>query len=302
MKVAEPPFLTNAPASAAAPCEARLSLGFTDDGGVTRLTDRRHFGPLRVQKALYPEHPSVCHAVIIHPPGGVVGGDRLQIDADVGAGAAALLTTPGAAKWYKANGRVSSQHVHLTVGAGGAIEWLPQETIFFNHADVALHQRVDLAAGARYIGGDILCFGRTASGERFDSGRVAQHASIRLDGRLLWWEQGAIDAVGGSGGDSMQGALALGGHTVCATLLAVGTLPPAFIAGLRGVALAAAAPDIGPDGKTAQTGVSQLKSLVVARYLGHSSAAARAWMSACWRHIRPELLGREAVTPRIWHT
>ena len=295
MKAVEPPFISSTVDGApGAPCEARLALGFTDDNGITRLTDRRHFGPLRVQKALYPEHPSVCHAILIHPPGGVVGGDRLQIDVDLGERANALITTPGAAKWYKANrnGLISRQQVGLRVAAGASLEWLPQETIFFNRAQVKLEHRVDLAADARYIGAEILCFGRTASGEIFDEGRIAQHTSIRRDGKLLWWERGILDAQGGA----MHSPLALGGGTVCATLIAVGNKPqPAeLIAGLRGVTT-----DADPDAKT---GVTQIRSLLVARYLGHSSAAARAWVSECWQLLRPALLDRPAMVPRIWHT
>jgi urease accessory protein len=297
MKAVEPPFLFNAdPDAASGACEARLALGFTDDQGTTRLTDRRHFGPLRVQKALYPEHPSVCHAIIIHPPGGVVGGDRLRIDVDIGERANALITTPGAAKWYKANGHVSQQQVHLRVAAGAALEWLPQETIFFNQAQVKLGHHVELAADARYIGAEILCFGRTASGETFDQGRIAQHTSIRRDGKLLWWEQGSLSGDG----DAMHSQLALDGHTVCATLIAVGDKAQSaeLISALRGMH-AEHHIDADPDAKT---GVTQIKSLLVARYLGHSSSGARAWISNCWQQIRPPLLARPASVPRIWHT
>jgi urease accessory protein len=289
MIAAEPPFLS----AAGAPSEARLALGFSDDNGVTRLTDRRHFGPLRVQKALYPEHPSVCHAIVIHPPGGVVGGDRLRIDIGVGVGANALITTPGAAKWYKANGHTSQQQVGLSVEAGAALEWLPQETIFFNQAQVKLDHQVELATDARYIGAEILCFGRTASGEVFDQGRIAQHTTIRRDGKLLWWEQGALNGDG----DGMHSPLALGGYTVCATLIAVGEKPHAadLIAGLR----ERRNPDDDPGAKS---GITQIKTVLVARYLGHSSAAARAWISDCWQQIRPALLARPAIVPRIWHT
>src|SRR5438093_1302867 len=93
--------------------QASLTLRFAGDGGVTRLVDNAHYGPLRVQKALYPEGGAVCHAIVVHPPGGVVGGDQLAIDASIGAGAHALISTPGAAKWYKANGKVSRQTVTL---------------------------------------------------------------------------------------------------------------------------------------------------------------------------------------------
>lgn len=267
--------------------EASLSLAFENDEGVTRLVERRHTGPLRVQKPLYPEGGKVCHAILVHPPGGVVGGDELRIAARVGAGSAAFLTTPGAAKWYKANGQVSRQDVHLRAGAGSVLEWMPQETIFFDAADVELDMRIELDADAVYIGGEILCFGRTASGERFASGRVAQRTGIRRNGRLIWFEQGALDA----GSTAMSGALGLHGNTVCATLLAAGpALSAADLAALREC------------GTGLNAGATQLKSLLVARLLCNSSETARQWMTRAWQVVRPALTGRAAVVPRIWNT
>ena len=140
-----------AASAAHAAWKASLTLGFADDAGTTRLLNNIHYGPLRVQKALYPEDGKVCHAIVVHPPGGVVGGDQLAIDIGVGDRAHAFITTPGAAKWYKANGKVSRQTVHLHLNQGAALEWLPQETIFFDTANVALDQHVELAAGATYI-------------------------------------------------------------------------------------------------------------------------------------------------------
>ena len=266
--------------------QARLSLGFANDRGTTRLTERSHVGPLRVQKPLYPEQPSVCHAIVVHPPGGVVGGDQLAIDCAIGDSAHALITTPGAAKWYRANGHVSRQDVALRVGAGASLEWLPQETIFYNGADVALDTAVELAADASFIASDILCFGRTASGESFDRGRVSQRFQVRRGGRLVWFEQGAL--LGGDQG--FTGQLGLNGHTVCATLLAVGR--PAGAACLQ--ALREEASD--------RFGVTQMKSVLVARYIGDSSQEARRLMHRAWRLLRPVLLERDAITPRIWQT
>jgi urease accessory protein len=265
---------------------ARLALGFTDDRGVTRLTGRSHSGPLRVQKPLYPEHPSVCHAIVVHPPGGVVGGDRLEIEAGVGERAHALIATPGAAKWYRANGHVSRQKLRLHAGPAASLEWLPQETIFFKGADVELDTEVTLAADASFIACDILCFGRTASGERFERGAVSQRMQIRRGGRLLWFEQGVI----GGGSQAMNSPLGLNGATVCATLIAAGPqLPAACIAALR-------------EEDHARFGVTQMKTLLVARYLGDSSQEARRLMLRAWQLLRPALLGREAVVPRIWNT
>lgn len=273
------------------PLEARLSLKFAEDDGTVRLVGREHFGPLIVQKPFYPEGRGICHAVIVHPPGGVVGGDQLEIAARVGASASAQITTPGAAKWYKANGHVARQDVRLHVGARGSLEWVPQETIFFDNARLVLDHQVALEKEATYIGCEILCFGRTASGESFNGGDIRQRVSIRHDKKLVWFEQ--LRLAGGSA--AMKSPLVLAGKTVCATLIAVGeTVPAALVASMREEAGMIA------DGGIA--GVSQLKSVVVARYLGDSSEIARQMMLHIWGVLRPALLGRPAMVPRMWNT
>jgi len=275
-------FSTDAPTVFPA-WQASLALGFVRDGATTRLVRRTHRGPLRVQKALYPEGPGACHVIVVHPPGGVVGGDRLEIDVDAGPACSVLTTSPGAAKWYRANGRVSQQAVRLRVGAGAAIEWLPQETIFYDAASVDLEHEVDLAAGSVYIGSEVLCFGRVAAGEVFTRGRIRQRTRIRQEGRLLWWEQGILTP------DRIASPLGMRGHAVCATLLAVGRPVSA--------ALQAHVRALDP-----QLASSQVKSVFVARYLGHDGEAARAVMAQVWALLRPHLLDRPACSPRIWLT
>lgn len=273
------------------PWQAWLALGFARHGDTTRLVERSHYGPLRIQKPLYPEGSDTCHAIVVHPPGGVVGGDQLDIHACVGAQANALITTPGAAKWYKANGSISRQSVHLNVGDAASLEWLPQETIFFDAADVHLDTTVELGSESSYLGCEILCFGRRASGERFSSGRVAQRTSIRLNGKLVWFEQGELKA-----GSAMENPLQLAGKTVCATLIGVGKpLPSGAIQTLRDTCSAGL-------NESDAFGATQMKSVVVARYLGDSSEVARQIMTAAWRVLRPLLTGRSAVVPRIWNT
>ncbi|WP_338760696.1 urease accessory protein UreD [Massilia sp. METH4] len=265
--------------------QAKLTLAFTRDSDTTRLTRREHRGPLRVQKPLYPEDPAVCHAIVVHPPGGVVGGDELAIDAVLQPNAWAVLTTPGAGKWYRANGRVSRQRVNLAVAAGGVLEWLPQETIFFDDAHVELEHHVTLAPDANYLGCEILCLGRRASGESFATGRVGQRTSVRRGGRLLWWEQGALTPA------AVASPLGLAGHTVSAMLLAVGRpVPSDTVAALRALA----------DGPC--WGVTQMKNVLCVRWLGHDSEAARELMLAAWRIVRPAVLGREAIDLRSWRT
>jgi len=265
------------------PWQASLRLDFARDGAATRLVRNRHRGPLRVQKALYPEGPQTCHVIVLHPPGGVVGGDRLEIDIDAADGCQVLATAPGAAKWYRANGRVSQQAVRLRIGAGAALEWLPQETIFYDAAAVELEHEVDLGPDATYLGSEILCFGRRAAGETFASGSVHARTRIRQGGRTLWWEQGRITPAG------LASPLGLNGRSVCATFLAVGrALPAALQASLR-----AADP---------QLALSQVKSVFVARHIGDDNEAARAAMLRVWQMVRPHLIGRAACIPRIWHT
>lgn len=268
------------------PWQASLRLGFARDGAATRLTQRSHRGPLRVQKALYPEGPQHCHVVVVHPPGGVVAGDRLDIAIEAGPGCGVLATTPGAGKWYRAHARaadMSRQTVSIRAGAGATIEWLPQETIFYDAARVALEHEVELGPGAAYLGSEILCFGRRAAGERFASGRVAQRTRIRQDGKTVWWEQGMITP------QAIASPLGLDGRSVCATFLAVGRVVPAALQ----ASLRAADPALG---------LSQVKSVFVARHLGDDSEAARAAMLRVWQALRPVMAGRAASIPRIWHT
>ena len=271
---------------------ATLDLGFERDGDTTRLIRREHTGPLRVQKPLYPEHPSTCHAIIIHPPGGVVGGDELRMQIDAGPKSRAFLSTPGAAKWYRANGHRSRQQLRIRVAAGAALEWLPQETILFNAADVVFDTIIDLGADARYIGCEILCFGRTASGETFERGQVQQSMMIRREGKPLWLEQGALAA----GSRQMQSPLGLGGYSVCASLIAVGGASSAALLAPLREQCAASSEGHG------QFGVTHMKSLIIARYLGNNSEVARRVMLAAWQILRPALLERDAVIPRIWNT
>lgn len=274
----------------AAGWQARLDLRFARREDETILAGRRHHGPLRVQKALHPEGPGVCHAIVLHPPSGIAGGDELEISVDVGAESHALLTTPGAGKWYRSAAPWASQTLSLEVGANATLEWLPQETIIFDGALADMRSRIRLAAGARYLGWEVLCLGRRASNEWFANGDLKLNTRIEQDGKMLWLEQGRL--TGGS--PLLDSPVGLSGFTVCGTLTAAGEkISPALLAACRAVASAE---------KGAQQGLTTLPQLLVARYLGHSSEAARAWFVALWRVLRPALLGCEAQPPRIWNT
>ena len=267
---------------------ARLALGFERRGERTVLARREHDGPLVVQKALHPEGEAVCHAIVVHPPAGIAGGDQLRLDVSAGAGAHALLTTPGAGKWYRTAGPAASQHVTIDAGEGAVVEWLPQETLLYDGsvADIGWHAR--LAATARLVAWDILCLGRTGSGERYAKGTARFSTRIERAGRPLWVERGRV----GAGSAAMQSGAGLAGRTVSGTLVATGGAVPDDLLG--------ACREIRP--QEGEGAVTRLPGLFVARYRGDESESARHYFAALWRLLRPAVAGREAVLPRIWRT
>jgi urease accessory protein len=270
----------------AAGWRATLALDFTQRGARTVLAERRHGGPLVVQKPLYPEGDEVCHAIVVHPPGGIAGGDELDLTVRAKAGARALLTTPGAGKWYRTAGPWAHQRVALEAGAGAVLEWLPQETIVFEGAAAELESDVRLAPDACFIGWEILRLGRTPAGERFTRGQLRTRTSIRRDGRLAWLERAHLEG----GSDLLDSPLGLAGEPVFGTLLAAG---PQIDAGL-----VAACRE--PHPGAGSGAVTSLPGVLVARYLGGSSEAAREYFARLWAIVRPALAGRDAVPPRVW--
>ncbi|NNB46041.1 MULTISPECIES: urease accessory protein UreD [Pseudomonas] len=264
---------------------AELELGYARFGDSTRPVQRRHKGPLRVQKHLYAEGPEVCQHIIVHPPGGIAGGDRLQIRASVDRDAWAQLTSPGAAKWYRAAGP-AYQTLELNVAAGATLEWLPQESIVFSAAQAELSTRIELQGNARLFYWDLVALGRPASDERFDLGYFQSHLDIRRDGQLLWHERQRI--VGGDG--LLDSPIGLDGQPVFATLLATGEIDSQLLERCRALPHAV------------RGDLTQLPGLLVARCLASEALLARAWLIDLWRLLRPALLGREALPPRIWST
>lgn len=266
---------------------AELELGYGRFGDSTRPVQRRHKGPLRVQKHLYAEGPEVCQHIIVHPPGGIAGGDRLDIHASVGPDAWAQLTSPGAAKWYRAAGP-AYQQLELKIAAGGTLEWLPQETIVFSQAKAELTTRIELEGDARLFYWDVVALGRPASGERFDEGHFQAHLDIWRDGKLLWHERQRITGDDGL----LDSPVGLGGKPVFATLIVTGDIDAELMERCR--ALAEQSPVRGD--------LSQVPGLIIARCLADEALHARAWLIELWKLLRPALLGRDAVAPRIWST
>lgn len=271
----------------ARPWQAALELAFERRDARTILVSDRHTGPLLVQKALYPEGGDPCHAIVLHPPAGIAGGDQLTVDVDVGPRSHVLLTTPGATKWYRSSGAAAGSRTRLRVADRAALEYLPREAIVFDGARAEVLLEMDLGTDACLVGWDLWCLGRTASGETFRRGRLQLVTRLRRNGTLRWEERGAFEA----GSALLHAAAGFAGQPVFGTLWAAGPdAPRAVVDGCRAVPLAGA-------GRGA---VTQLPDVLLARYLGPSTEEAFAWFTALWSLLRPVYAGRDAVRPRIW--
>ena len=285
--------------------EAALDIAFVAIGGATILLRNGQRGPLAVQRPFSPEGRGVSHVTLLHPPGGLVGGDRLSIGVEVGDGAHAVITTPAAAKHYRSAGPTARQQQHFRVAGGGTLEWLPHETILFDGAISELHTRVELGAGASFIGIDLVCFGLPARAERFARGRCRQRLEVWRGEHPLFIERGDFD-----GSAPVHAARwGLGGAPIMGTLLAAPGLPVdhAAIAAVRELGAGLPGGDLGAvtrldGGGDGGREAEDDRSLLCCRYVGASAERGARYLREAWRLLRPPLLGRPAVAPRIWST
>jgi len=269
---------------------ARLSLELERVGDRTVLTRRSHEGPLCVQRPLYVDGDSACQIILLHPPGGLAGGDELRVEVRLGAGAHALLTTPAASKLYRSAGRPCAQHVALQAAHGSRLEWLPQESIVYDGALGALHTRIDLLGDARLLASEVVCLGRPVCGERFERGTLSQRLDVYRDGAPLLVERGRYR--GGSA--LLADGYGLGSAPVFGTLVSVGPeRGDGLVDRLREVLASVAA------GRAACT---DLGAALVCRYLGPSVEQAQRALRAVHGVLREHCLGAAAITPRIFLT
>ena len=268
--------------------DARLDLAFERVASRTVMTRREHRGPLVVQKPLYPEGVEVCQCIVVHPPAGIVGGDRLALVLSVGCGARVQLTTPGATKWYRSAASPATQTLRASVADGALLEWLPQGTIVYDGADARSATRIELAPRATFIGADVVSLGRRAAGERFRCGEWRQRVEIVRGGAPIWSERAVL--AGGSG--LLVSPVGLKDASVFGTFVAVGAaMDESMMPVLREIAPA-----------QGDAAITLLPDLVVARYLGDSMESANAYFVALWCALRPALTGRSAMPPRIRST
>jgi urease accessory protein len=265
---------------------ARLALEFQSSGTRTEIVRREHEGPLLIQRAFYPEG-DVAHTYIIHPPGGIAGGDALELSVDLHEGSHALLTTPAANKFYRrgsAGKAVVSQAFRVK---DSALEWLPQESIYYPHAAADVHSVVHLSGAARFIGWEMSCLGLPASGLTLGMGELRLGFELWKDGRPLLLDRLRLDAEASTARWGMSGYSTLG----CAMMYpaverdlqrAKGCLPANCAEALIACTL--------------------IDGVLVCRALAQRADHLKLAFVGLWRAMRPAILGREAVAPRIWST
>lgn len=275
--------------------QGSLCLEFAYRNGTTQLIHNQGRAPLKVQRPFYPEGNEVCHGVILHTAGGLVGGDRLSVDLCLRAQANVLLTTPAASRVYRTNGKAAQQIIQINLESGACLEWLPQETIVFNQAVYSQQMRVNLEPGACWVGWEITRFGRSARGERFVAGDWRSHTEIWQNDRPVWIDRQWLPASE----ELCTSPYGLANCSVVASFALVGrSLDAMWVEKARSLWM----------GHPDAAGVTRLMSGLLCRYRGHSTMEARRWFVEVWRLVRG-LYGsaaeqgeenRPLCIPRVW--
>lgn len=271
----------------------RLALNYRRDGDRTLAHDR-HSGPLRVLQSLYPEGQGICHHVLVHPPGGIVGGDALHVEANLQAGSHALITTPGATRFYRSAGETALQSVVAQIDDGARLEWLPLETICHSAALAENLLRFEIQPGGEMMGWDVVALGLPASGQAFEAGHYAQR--IELPG--VWLERATIR---GDDHRLLDSPLGFAGHRVLATLWFAAGSP---MSSDRRETLLDVAREMASNHELAQTVgcTSPHAEVVVLRLLAPRVEPAMQLLSSVWARWREVAWALGAVAPRVWRT
>ncbi len=272
-----------------------LKLSLSNEAGGTRITERQHSGPLLIQRPFYPEGRQCCHVYLLHPPGGLVGGDQLNFAIELATGSQALVTTPSAGKAYRVDADERAQGFQATIHMAQrtSMEWLPQETIAFDGARLCNATHITLHPESTLIGWDILCLGRPASGERFTTGSVRQRLELWCESKPLLLE--CTDYVGS--GRIMQAAWGLGGRAVVGTLYAY--CPDAK---QRAVALAISRELVANCDAATRCVATNVNNVLLVRGLAESTEPLKSLFTRIWQALRPRIVAREVSMPRIWST
>ncbi|MEE9344818.1 MAG: urease accessory protein UreD [Methylococcales bacterium] len=263
--------------------KAELHLGFTRSSVKTLLTQRRHKGPLTVQRPFYPEG-GICHVYILHPPGGIVGGDQLNIDVHAATKTEVLITTPAAGKFYRSTDKHAYQSVCLKIEQDAALEWLPQETIIYEGARLQSHVNIELATNARFIGWEIIALGRPAADEGFECGEALLNWRIFRNQKPIYLETMRLDA------EAFTARWGLNGRSTCGTLFACS----ASTENLQTVRELI--------GDQPGRGVTLIDDLLICRASDNTTEPVRNFFESVRALLRSDIVQRANYAPRIWAT
>jgi urease accessory protein len=264
-------------------------IGFAARASHSRLASLYQQAPLRV---LFPRPPAgdPPHAVLVATSGGLVGGDRLDVEIDIAPDATALVTTQAAEKVYRSTGPEARLTVTLKVHARAWLEWLPQETILFESARLRRVTTLEIDRHARAIAGEILVFGRRAHGERLQTGSLHDAWRVHIDQRLAW-----ADALRLEGDLAAQLAAPFGfaGASATATLLYVGADAASLLAAMRDL--------LPPPDADLRAGVTCLPGMLITRWLSADASRLRASFTGAWTALRHAAAGLPATAPANWN-
>jgi urease accessory protein len=253
----------------------------------TVMSDLEHEGPLRVQRPFYPEG-ELCHIYLLHPPGGLVGGDILTLNIKAVSGAKALFTSPGSTKFYRSAGAFSCMSLNLTVEDNASLEWFPQENIFFSGAKSKLNTVINLQNTAKLLAWDITCLGMPVNDDKFTRGDIDNRLEIKRNGKTFLLERLRVNEVkhltaqSGLRGFSMQGSF--------------------FATGCNAEILENVRDYLRSTTLQYPWGATLIEDLLIVRVLGERTEKIQGLLIPLWKLLRPILLNRKAVVPRIWAT
>lgn len=264
----------------------KLNLVYAKRDNSTQLIYNHNQAPFKVQRPFYPEVQEVCHSVILHTAGGVVGGDRLSSQIHLKADSQVLITTASAGKIYRSNGLAARQTVNIQVDTGACLEYLPQESILFNGAVYRQDLRVELATGSSFLGWEITRLGRTARGEKFIEGEMRSHTEIWQNNIPLWIDRQYLPG----NTELFHSPHGLAGKPVIGSFVWVGfPISPEIIKQVRSVII-----------QNSDVGITRLEHGFLCRYRGNSTSEVRNWFTNIWQMLRVSLLNRGNCIPRVW--
>lgn len=265
---------------------AELELRFSKSKSKTFLSTRKHIGPLTIQRPFYPEG-DLCHLYLLHPPGGIVGGDQLSIEVNTDSNSSALLTTPGATKVYR-----TSDHKHSTINQNfivaedSSFEWLPMETIVFPGANSQFSSKLLLSGNARVAAWEVYCLGRPAINESFDFGSLNFSLELWRDGMPILLDKLMIDKT------ELESVVGLRGFPVFGTFI-ISKTNKKVLETVRTMMI---------ETDSCVTGVTQIEDIIIVRSLAKKTYLAQDLFKKIWQTVRPLVFEREASIPRIWAT